>query len=109
MDTFKTLGNHNFYPKEPSSLRRPISARSSTVLMPGDHDQWNTFLLITYRCLVDGKLIATWIVLRHSSFDAGYHQILDPNIGKRPTRHDQVVAAPATVTVEVDRLYAAAH
>src|SRR5258707_3047606 len=105
MDTLKTLSNNHFYSKQPSAFRRANSARSSTVLMPGNHDQRNFLLLISYRRFVDGKLITTRIVLRHSSFDAEHHQVLDPNIGKRPAGHDQVISTPATITVEIDRLH----
>src|SRR5258708_19618624 len=105
MHPLKPLSNNHFYSKSPSAFRRPIAARSSTVLMPGNHDQRNFLLLISYRRFVDGKLITTRIVLRHSSFDAGHHQVLDPNIGKRPAGHDQVISTPATITVEIDRFH----
>src|ERR1700747_3174369 len=108
MDTFKTLCNDHLYSEQSSSLGRPIPARSGTLLGPGDHNQRNSLLLVAYRCFVDGKLVTTWIVFCHSSFDAGYHQILDPDIGKRPAGHDQIIATPATIAIEVNRLHTTA-
>src|SRR6202035_4692442 len=108
MDAFKTLCNNHLYSEQSGTFCRPIAARPRPPFVPGYDDQRNSALLITHRSPSNSKPIRPWIVLRHSSFDARYHQILDPNISKGPAGHDQVISAPAAIAVEVDRLYTTA-
>jgi hypothetical protein len=42
-------------------------------------------------------------ILCHSALGSRHHQVLDPNVGERSARHDQIVSAPAPVTIEIDR------
>ena len=43
---------------------------------------------------------------RYAPFDSRNHQVLNPDIGERATRHNTVVSAPAPITIEIDRLNA---
>ena len=45
-------------------------------------------------------------VLCHATFDARQHEVLDAHIREGPARHHAVVAAPRSVTVEINGLHA---
>src|SRR5215468_5677521 len=111
VNPFEALSDDRAHAQQARAFRRPIARTARAVFLTGDHDQRRAFGLILHRRVVDAHLLAgailLAIMLRHTAFRAGNHQILDAHVGERAARHHAIIAAARAVAVEIADLDAA--
>src|ERR1700722_7827301 len=105
MDALETFGDDRVNAKQLRAFGRPIARGAGTVFFAGDDNQWNFGLLKGFGGFVDRGALAVR-AQREAAFDAGYKQILEPDIGEGSSDHHLVIATACAIRVEVLGLYA---
>src|SRR5688572_15477721 len=106
MNAFEALRDHCLHSQQTRTFCGPIPRAPGSILLPGDHHQWQAFFLIPHRSLIDAQTVATRLMDRHTPFNTRHHKVLDPDVGKRSSDHHLMIAATGTVAVEVCDVYA---
>src|SRR5687767_9768133 len=101
MNPLESPGNDRANPEQTCTFGGPVPRTAGSIILPGDHDQWDTFRPVALGGVVDAHSLAIGLVTRNATLDAGHHEVPNANIGERSTHHDFVVTAARTVAVEV--------
>src|SRR5918992_421679 len=105
VDALEALGDDGPYAEQERALRRPVARGAGAVLLAREDDQGDAFLLVLHRSLVDGRLLP----IREVNGVAALLRdelVAQADVGEGAAHHDLVVAAAATVGVEVARVHA---
>ena len=87
--------------KQARALGGPVARAARSVVLPGYYNQWQSFLPVTLRGLVDAHALSAGLVPRDAALDARYQEIADTHIGKGPSNHDLVIASARAITIEI--------
>ena len=107
MNPLETRRHDRFHSKKFCSFGRPVARGTGSIFVPGQNNERHLLFLITHCGIEDRHLLTVRIMLRHAAFSPRHHQVFNSHIRERPARHDEIVSAPASVTIEVRRLNSA--
>lgn len=101
MNSFETFSYNSLYSLEVGSFGCPISAWAWSILFSSKNDSLNVAFDVPLGCIEDIESLTSGDMnsLRtHCSF----HHLVDySNISKRSSCHDQVIASPRTICIEI--------
>ena len=103
MDALEALGQHRLDAEQERAFRGPVSRRSGSVFLAGDHQERHAVGLVPHRRVVDRHHLALRKERRPSAFRSRRQLIAQPDVRERAAHHDFVIAAARAVRIEIRR------
>jgi hypothetical protein len=101
VDSLKTFRDNGAHAEERSPLGRPVSGATHPVVFAGKDDQRDMLFGVDFTGVENRHLFA----FRHQSGESPLfafdHLVADPHVGKGAAHHDVVVAAAASIAIEI--------
>ena len=108
VDSLEALRDHRSDAQQPRPLGRPVARRAGAVFLASDHEERHVLRRVAHRRFEDRCGLATGQVHRERPFPLG-QRVAQPDVGEGAAHHDLVVAAPRSVTVELEGRHAVSH
>ena len=94
MDPLEGLGDHGTDTQQEGTLGCPVSRASHSVVLATQNDERRLRRAVVQRGVVHGLDLTVEEVRRVAALGAGSELVANPDVGKRPSRHDAIVATP---------------
>ena len=101
MDSFETFSYDCLHSQQIGSFGCPVSARSWSILFASKNDSLNLAIDVPLRCIKNIQSLSSWDVDSLRTNCTLHHLIDNSNICKGSSGHDEVIASPCTISIEI--------